>query len=271
MSHTLRFCRLDEAGLLQDYIAKEWRADHIFVLSREVLDFQYLDRKNSRYNVLAAYNETTREFDGILGFTLLSQYDENLHDAWVWTSIWSAKKAYPSLGLKLYRHLFERLGLKDTSTAGLSGDSVKFCQLFYDRVGKLSHFYIKNEAKKHFKLAQFSPILPPPVPPAAPSPLRPASNSSPQKFHSPASLRAQIPAAAPFPSSSPPASPPRTIPSPALTSLFLRKSLQKFLAPQISPASSLHEPKTPPDLAPSTPPPREEFPPPPHRIPREGF
>lgn len=155
MKHQLRFCRIDEVGLLQDYIAKEWRANHIFVLSREVLDFQYLDRKNCRYNILVAYNEQTREFDGILGFTLLSQYDVNLKDKWIFTSIWSVKKTCPSLGLKLYRYLFEFFKIKNTSTAGLSGDSIKFCKLFYDKVDALYHFYIKNEYKKSFKLAVF--------------------------------------------------------------------------------------------------------------------
>ncbi|EAJ7266137.1 hypothetical protein ACSQDT_001863 [Campylobacter upsaliensis] len=153
--HELRFCHLDEVALLQSYIAKEWREDHIFVKSREVLDFQYLDRKNSRYNVLIAYNPQTKEFDGILGFSLLSQYDENIKDEWIFTSIWSVKKAYVSLGLKLYRYLFEFFNIKNTSTAGLSGISIKFSKLFYDKVGKLDHFYIKNDHKKVFKLAIF--------------------------------------------------------------------------------------------------------------------
>ncbi|MBS4241653.1 hypothetical protein CVU5213_07995 [Campylobacter vulpis] len=153
--HELRFCHLDEVALLQSYIAKEWREEHIFVKSRKVLDFQYLDRKHSRYNVLIAYNTQTKEFDGILGFTLLSQYDKKLKDEWIWTSLWSAKKAYASLGLKLYRHLFELLKIQNTSTAGLSGDSIKFSKLFYDKMDKLYHFYIKNDNKKAFKLAIF--------------------------------------------------------------------------------------------------------------------
>lgn len=155
MQHKLRFCRLDEVALLQSYIAKEWREDHIFVKSQKALDFQYLDRKNSRYNVLIAYNEQTKEFDGILGFTLLSQYDENVKDEWIFTSLWSAKKSYASLGLKLYRHLFELLKIQNTSTAGLSGISIKFSKLFYDKMDTLYHFYIKNDYKKTFKLAVF--------------------------------------------------------------------------------------------------------------------
>lgn len=159
MKHELRFCQLDEVGLLQDYIAKEWRRDHIFVRSKRVLDFQYLDRKNSRYNVLVAYNSKTMEFDAILGFTLLSQYDETLKDEWVWTSLWSAKKSCVSLGFKLYRYLFEILGLNNTSSAGFSPDSMKFCRLFYNKMDKLYHFYIKNEDKKDFKLAHFKESL----------------------------------------------------------------------------------------------------------------
>ncbi|MCR6576201.1 hypothetical protein CINS5915_07495 [Campylobacter insulaenigrae] len=157
MNHEIRFCKDNEYELLKNYIKTQWKQDHIFVKSKTVLDFQHFDTNHQRYNFLVAYNTNTKEFDGILGFILQSQYDINFKDINVWTSLWSAKKQYPSLGLKLYKHLVDVLNIKHTSSAGMSEFSQKFVSLFgYNKIDKLYNFYIKNDKKKNFKLANFS-------------------------------------------------------------------------------------------------------------------
>ncbi|AJC87742.1 hypothetical protein [Campylobacter insulaenigrae] len=130
MNHEIRFYKDNEYELLKNYIKTQWKQDHIFVKSKTVLDFQHFDTNHQRYNFLVAYNTNTKEFDGILGFILQSQYDINFKDINVWTSLWSAKKQYPSLGLKLYKHLVDVLNIKHTSSTGISEFSQKIVSLF---------------------------------------------------------------------------------------------------------------------------------------------
>lgn len=157
--HEIRFCKKDEYKLLQEFIKKYWKEDHVFVKSKEVLDFQHFDKKNQRYNFLVAFNKQNKEFDAVLGFILQSQYDTNAKDINIWTSLWSAKKEFPSLGLRLYKSLQELFSLKNTASSGMSEFSLKFVRLFnYHKIGKLYHFYIKNDKRKYFKIAYFKDI-----------------------------------------------------------------------------------------------------------------
>ncbi|MFB1638801.1 hypothetical protein ABZN43_08455 [Campylobacter jejuni] len=55
MSHEIRFCALEEYELLIDFIKEHWKKDHIFVKSKQALDFQHLDKKNKCYNFIVAY------------------------------------------------------------------------------------------------------------------------------------------------------------------------------------------------------------------------
>ncbi|TXE82853.1 hypothetical protein FPD46_04000 [Campylobacter peloridis] len=154
--HEIRLCKKEEYKLLQDFIKKEWKKDHIFVKSKQILDFQHFDKNNQRYNFFVAYNKNTKEFDAILGFILQSQYDLKTKDNNIWTSLWKAKKQYPSLGLKLLRYLEQYFNLKNTASAGMSSNSIRYCKLFnYDKLDKLYYFYIKNDYKKTYKLANF--------------------------------------------------------------------------------------------------------------------
>lgn len=157
MNYEIRFCALEEYELLVDFIKRHWSENHIFVKSKQALDFQHLDKKNKRYNFIVAYNKTNKEFDAILGFILLSQYSKSLKDENLWLSIWKSRQDYAGLGLRLIKSLEQMLKPKHIGALGLSQYSRKFYQLFnYDMIGILYHFYIKNEKTKSFKIAVFS-------------------------------------------------------------------------------------------------------------------
>ena len=90
MNYEIRFCALEEYELLIHFIKEYWNENHIFVKSKQALDFQHLDKKNKRYNFIIAYNTTSKEFDAILGFILLSQYTNDTKDKNLWLSIWKS-------------------------------------------------------------------------------------------------------------------------------------------------------------------------------------
>lgn len=150
----IRFANLEEAPKIMEFIKKHWNENHVFAHSKKALDFQYLDTNHQRYNmVLGLENEA---IVSILGFTLPSQYDSKLSpNKDLWFGIWKSIK--PALGLALVKFLLENLKPHSVGNAGLSQHGVKYYQLFsYDKIDILSHFYIKNDKKECFNIADFT-------------------------------------------------------------------------------------------------------------------
>ena len=86
--YDIRFCREDEYDDLKDFLRKHWKENHIFVLSKEVFDFQHLDKKKHRYNyVIARYNKDNT-IHALLGFVPTSQFDDEIKRLMVWPCIW---------------------------------------------------------------------------------------------------------------------------------------------------------------------------------------
>lgn len=154
----IRFARLDEAYKIMSFIKKHWNKNHVFAHSKKALDFQYLDKHNQRYNIVLGIENNT--IQSILGFTLLSQYDNNIKtNKDLWFGIWRSVK--PAFGIVLIKFLLETLNPKSIGNAGLSKHGIKYYKLFsYDKVEPLKHFYIKNNSKNIFYIANFhnSPI-----------------------------------------------------------------------------------------------------------------
>ncbi|EAJ8378569.1 hypothetical protein FKI87_04480, partial [Campylobacter jejuni] len=102
----IRFAKLEEASKIMEFIKNHWSKNHVFSYRKEVLDFQYLDKYNQRYNIVLGLENNI--IQSILGFTLLSQYDDNLEiNKDLWFGIWKSIK--PTFGLVLIKFLLETL------------------------------------------------------------------------------------------------------------------------------------------------------------------
>lgn len=150
----IRFAKLQEASKIMKFIEKHWNKNHVFAHNKKALDFQYLDTNHQRYNIVLGLENDT--IQSILGFTLLSQYDHHLeNNKDLWFGIWKSIK--PTFGLALTKFLLETLKPKSSGSAGLSQYSIKYYKLFsYDKIEPLKHFYIKNDQKEHFCIADFT-------------------------------------------------------------------------------------------------------------------
>lgn len=155
----IRFARLEEANKIMEFVKNHWNENHVFSHSKKALDFQYLDKNNKRYNMVLGIENN--QIKSILGFTLLSQYDCELEtNKDLWFGIWKSIK--PTFGLVLIKFLLETIQPKSTGNAGLSKHGIKYYKLFsYDKIEPLKHFYIKNDNKKEFTIADFknSPLI----------------------------------------------------------------------------------------------------------------
>ena len=49
-NYDIHFCRIDEVDQLVLFIDTYWKKNHIFVLARELLDWQHYNRREKRYN-----------------------------------------------------------------------------------------------------------------------------------------------------------------------------------------------------------------------------
>ncbi|NDJ28027.1 hypothetical protein DMB95_07815 [Campylobacter sp. MIT 12-8780] len=160
--HEIRFCHIDEADLLMNFIENHWKKGHILAHSKELLDFQHLDKENKRYNFVVAFNTQSKEFDAILGFIPLSKYDISLKSLnEYWLAIWMVKKEFAKhgIGLKLYYHFIKCFEPSSIGIIGISEDAKKIYKAFKYKIDFLQHFYIKNETLKDFKIASFSQNL----------------------------------------------------------------------------------------------------------------
>ncbi|EOH9964462.1 hypothetical protein ACXR4C_000622 [Campylobacter jejuni] len=149
----IRFAKLEEVSKIMEFIKNHWNKNHVFAYSKEALDFQYLDKYNQRYNIVLGLENNI--IQSILGFTLLSQYDNKLKtNKDLWFGIWKSIK--PAFGLALIKFLLETLKPKSIGNAGLSEHGIKYYKLFlYDKIEPLKHFYIKNDKKNIFHIADF--------------------------------------------------------------------------------------------------------------------
>ena len=56
--YEIRLCKEEEYEELVNFLRLYWKEDHIFVLSKEMLDFQHLDTYNHHYNFVIAKENT---------------------------------------------------------------------------------------------------------------------------------------------------------------------------------------------------------------------
>lgn len=146
-SHTIRFCKEDEYTLLVDFIRDHWREDHVFVKSKDMLDWQYLNKVEKKYNFIVAYNNETLEFDAILGYIPVSHFDSSLQDnKELWLAIWRLKDSANKQisGLNLLHFLRNNLRPTSIFAIGISAEVEKIYQIFGYDVSPLNHYYIKQ-------------------------------------------------------------------------------------------------------------------------------
>jgi hypothetical protein len=152
--YEIRFCKIEEVDQLVGFINKYWKENHIFVLSKELLDWQHLDRHNKRYNFVIAKNKERQEIHSILGFVPTSQYDNKIKRLEVWPCIWKSRDDIhvKGLGVALYHYLKENLPIETISILGISKIALSIYKHWNFQCGKIDHFYMLNPNIKEYRL-----------------------------------------------------------------------------------------------------------------------
>ncbi|MCR5367237.1 hypothetical protein [Eubacterium sp.] len=144
--YDIRFCNEDEYEDLRDFLQKYWREDHIFVKSKEIFDFQHLDKVNHRYNYVIARNKKNNEIHAILGFVPTYQFDSSIKKVMVWPCIWKNRKDVnrKGLGVTMYYHLKEHISIETISILGISEAALSIYKHWNFQTGKIEQYVMPN-------------------------------------------------------------------------------------------------------------------------------
>lgn len=155
--YEIRFCEESEYSELIDFLKKYWKNDHIFVLSKEVLDFQHLDKKHHRYNFVIAKHKVSKEIHSILGFVPTSHYDEDIKKIMVWPCIWKSRDDIQrkGLGVSLYYYLKTALPIETISILSISETALSIYKHWNFKTGKIEQYFLPNLDQKAYLASGF--------------------------------------------------------------------------------------------------------------------
>jgi len=141
----IRFCQRHEVDRLQDFIRHEWSADHIFVNSKTLLDYQHLDASQDRYHFVVAADDAG-QFHAVLGFIPPGHFQAD--DDTLWLALWKTAAACKdkSIGLRLLKFLETTFPEQSIATAGISEQARLIYKALRFDVVKLSHYYLTTAA-----------------------------------------------------------------------------------------------------------------------------
>lgn len=156
--HEIRLCYASELQKLMRFIKESWKNDHIFTRDAELLAWQHYNKKDDVYNFIVACNNTTKEFDAVLGFIPLSHFNNKLTDRRdFWLAIWKndkKKSGNSSLGIELlytFEHMFNP---ESIGAISVSDDALKVYSTMKYNTGVLEHYYIPNTEIHEFNIAK---------------------------------------------------------------------------------------------------------------------
>lgn len=144
--YDVHFCETSEVDELVAFIDTYWRKNHIFVLSRKLLDWQHYDSKNKRYNFVLARHRESGVIHSILGFIPTNQFDSEIKQVKIWPCIWKSREDIhqKGLGTILYYYLKTQLQIETISILGISEIALEIYKHWGFTTGKIEQYYLPN-------------------------------------------------------------------------------------------------------------------------------
>lgn len=150
---------VSEYGKLFKFIKYSWREDHAFVKSKDLLDFQHLDKEREVYHFIVAENQITGDFDALVGYIPLSQYDKKLApNGDYWGAIWKRRddvqnNEIKGMGFFVWDELFRLPGFNSHGAISMSNDARMMYKARRLPIGIMKQYYILNDEISVFKIA----------------------------------------------------------------------------------------------------------------------
>ena len=157
--YTIKQVPVDEKQKLIDFIQNHWKKNHALAISSELLDFQHLDANKEAYHFIVAENHETKEYDALIGYIPVAQYDQALSgNGDYWGAIWKIREDVQNAELNtvaffLWKQLFK---LPDWNSYGAIGISNIAKQIYIASripVAPLNQYYLLNDKIEEYKIA----------------------------------------------------------------------------------------------------------------------
>ena len=146
-NYTIRLALLNDSDIIRSFIKDYWKKDHIYVLDKNLFDYDFVDGDN--INFILAFDEK-KTLKGILGFI---KYNTRKIEQ-IFTVMWKviANISDPMLGIKLVKFLVHTNPKAQFSTIGANHKTLPIYKYLGFKTGKLEHFFIINYTLKNFKV-----------------------------------------------------------------------------------------------------------------------
>lgn len=150
---------LSEYDKLFKFIKYSWKENHAFVKSRELLDFQHLDKEREIYHFIVAENQENGDFDALVGYIPLSQYDKALEENGdYWGAIWKRRDdivndEIKGMGFFVWDRMFRLPNFKSHGAISMSNDARMMYKARRLPIDVMRQYYILNEEINEFAIA----------------------------------------------------------------------------------------------------------------------
>jgi len=158
--YIFKFCVENDLEKFKEFIKTYWRADHIYVISPELIRWQQYDVAKRLYNFVYAENKESGEIHSCLGFIFTSQFDPAISIRDVWLGLWRSRPdAAPGLGGELARFLIKNIRPRSIGCLGLSRNTMTSIPRLGFTTGLMDHHYLLNPDITNFQLVgQAAPV-----------------------------------------------------------------------------------------------------------------
>lgn len=149
----------NEYDKLVAFIDRHWKKGHALVKSRTLMDFQHYNKITDEYNFIVAENQDTGEYDALVGFIPVSQYDGQLaEEGNYWGAIWKVREdidneEITNAAFYIWKCIFKQPYFKSYAAIGISDVAKQIYKASRITVDYLSQYYIANEVIQVFSVA----------------------------------------------------------------------------------------------------------------------
>lgn len=141
----------EEYSKLIEFIDLHWKKGHVLVKSKVLMDFQHYNKNTNEYNFIVAENQNTSEYDALVGFIPLAQYDDGLKEEGnYWGAIWKAREDIDNEEINnaafyIWKQFFKLPYFKSYAAIGISDVAKKIYKVSRIPVDYFRQYYIANE------------------------------------------------------------------------------------------------------------------------------